>query len=135
MVLSGRVERAVRADTLDQARAVAARMLERANRLVVQEWIDGADSDIYFTLFTCDSKSRAAMFSGRKLVCDPPAVGNTAICVAAPEAADELGWLSKQFIARTGYKGIGSLEFKRDRKSGKFIIVEPTVGQIGRAHV
>ena len=41
MVLSGRVERAVRADTLDQARAVAARMLERANRLVVQEWIDG----------------------------------------------------------------------------------------------
>ena len=56
-------------------------------------------------------------------------MGNTAICVAAPEAADELGGLSKQFIARTGYKGIGSLEFKRDRKSGKFIIVEPTVGR------
>lgn len=130
LVLSGQVERAVRAGTLDEACAVAARMLKRGASLVIQEWIDGADTDIYFTLFVCDSNSKAAaMFSGRKLICDPPAVGNTAVCVAAPEAADELARLSEQFIARVGYKGIGSLEFKRNRKNGKFIIVEPTVGR------
>jgi predicted ATP-grasp superfamily ATP-dependent carboligase len=129
-VLDGRVERAVRADTLESADAAARRMLKRANPLLIQEWIEGADTDIYFTLFVCDSASRAtAIFSGRKLVCDPPAVGNTAVCVAAPEIADELETICEQFIARVGYQGIGSIEFKRDARDGKFMIVEPTVGR------
>jgi len=130
LVLSGQVERAVRVNTIDRARAEAVRMLARANRLVVQEWVDGADTEIYFTLFACDANCKVvAMFSGRKLVCDPPAVGNTAVCVAATKAAAELGDLSRQFIARVGYKGIGSLEFKFNRRGGKFIIIEPTVGR------
>jgi len=130
LVLSGQVERAVRVNTLECAQFEALRMLARANRLVVQEWIDGADTDIYFTLFACDANCKVvAMFSGRKLVCDPPALGNTAVCVAAPKVAAELGSLSRQFIERVGYKGIGSLEFKFNRGDGKFIIIEPTVGR------
>lgn len=130
LVLEGKVARAVRSDTLECALATANRMLKEAKRLVVQEWIDGADSDIFFTLFTCDSNSRPmAMFSGRKLVCDPPAVGSTAVCVEAPEAADELEKISRHFISRTAYQGIGSLEFKRDKRDGRFVIVEPTVGR------
>jgi predicted ATP-grasp superfamily ATP-dependent carboligase len=130
LVLSGQVERAVRVNTLERAQSEALRMLTRANRLVVQEWVDGADTEIYFTLFACDANCKVvAMFSGRKLLCDPPAVGNTAVCVAAPDHASELGSLSRQFIARVGYKGIGSLEFKFNRRDGKFIIIEPTVGR------
>ena len=130
LVLSGQVERAVRADTLERAHTEAARMLVLAKRLVVQEWVDGADTEIYFTLFACDSKSHVlTLFPGRKLVCDPPAVGSTAVCVAAPEQASALGALTRQFIARVGYKGIGSLEFKFDRRDGKFFIIEPTVGR------
>jgi D-aspartate ligase len=130
LVLDGKVPRAVRSDTLESAHAAASHMLNCAKRLLVQEWIDGADSDIFFTLFTCDSNSRPmAMFSGRKLVCDPPSVGTTAICVEAPEVADELERITTHFISRTGYQGIGSLEFKRDRKDGRFVIVEPTVGR------
>jgi predicted ATP-grasp superfamily ATP-dependent carboligase len=105
-------------------------MLPSAGRLVVQEWVDGTDAEIYFTLFTCDRNCNVlAMFAGRKLVCDPPAVGSTAVCIAAPEQATELGDLSRQFIARVGYKGIGSLEFKFKGSDGKFIIIEPTVGR------
>jgi D-aspartate ligase len=130
LALMEKVERAVRADTLDAAWAAATCTLKRAASLVVQEWIDGADSDIYFTLFVCDANSKpTAVFTGRKVVCDPPLVGSTAVCVAAPEVADELARLSEQFIARAGYQGIGSLEFKLNRKNGKFIIVEPTVGR------
>jgi D-aspartate ligase len=130
LVLSGQVERAVRVSTLERARSEAVRMLARAKRLVVQEWVDGADTEIYFTLFACDSNCNVvAMFSGRKLVCDPPGVGNTAVCVAAPNAAAELGSLSRQLIVRVGYKGIGSLEFKRNRRDGRFVIIEPTVGR------
>jgi D-aspartate ligase len=130
MLVDRGVKRAVRVDTVEQARAAATDMLEGAGRIVVQEWIEGADTDIFFTLFTCDSNSRVtAMFSGRKLTCDPPEVGITALCVAAGEREDELAELSRQFIARSGYKGIGSLEFKRDKKTGELVIIEPTVGR------
>jgi D-aspartate ligase len=127
---SGEVERAVRAETLDQARDAAGVMLVRARRVIVQEWIDGDDTDIYFVLFTCDSAGAVVcMFSGRKLVSYPPQVGGTAICISAEEVAAELEILTRDFIQRTDYKGVGGLEFKRDRRSGEFIIVEPTVGR------
>jgi D-aspartate ligase len=130
LVLSGQVERAVRVNTLERAQSEASRMLPHAARIVVQEWVDGADTEIYFTLFACDSNCKVlTMFSGRKLVCDPPAVGSTAVCIAAPDQAAELGSLSRQIIARVGYKGIGSFEFKFNRRAGKFIIIEPTVGR------
>ena len=123
-------DRPVRANSFTEAFLVARRMMERAGRLAIQEWIDGDDSDIYFSLFVCDSEGKVtAMFSGRKLVCVPPEVGITAICTAAPEMDEELTRLSREFIERVGYKGIGGLEFKRDRRSGKLLIVEPTVGR------
>ncbi len=124
-------DRPVRVDTPAEAYRITLRMMERAGRVAVQEWIEGDDSDIYFSLFVCDAEGKVvAMFSGRKLVCDPPEVGITAICIAAPEIHEELTHLSRQFIERVGYKGIGGLEFKRDRRSGRLVITEPTVGRI-----
>jgi len=129
-VLSGKVARAVRVDTVDQARTVVAKMASGAGSVIVQEWIPGDDSDIYFSLFVCDRHSRAvAMFCGRKLVCSPPDVGSTEVCCAAGDASEELVRLSERFIAHCGYRGIGGVEFKRDRRSGRFVIVEPTVGR------
>ena len=130
LVLSGAVERAVQAATLADAQRACAQMLARAPRVIVQEWIEGPDTDITFTLFSCDSRGRLlGLFPGRKLVCSPPAIGNTAVCVPAPEMADELVAPTMQFIDRLGYRGLGSLEFKRDRRSGRSLIIEPTVGR------
>ena len=123
-------DRPVRVDTFAEAFLVARRMMEKTGRLAIQEWIEGDDSDIYFSLFVCDANSKVvAMFSGRKLLCTPPDVGITAICTAAPEMDEEITRLSRQFTERVGYKGIGGLEFKRDRRSGKLLITEPTVGR------
>jgi D-aspartate ligase len=130
LVLSGAVDRTARADTVGEAEAVATRMLRHAPCLVAQEWVDGPDTEIFFTLFACDRQSRPiGVFTGRKLTCSPPAVGTTAICVAAPEVADALLAPTLEFIARTAYRGLGSLEFKRDARSGRFLIIEPTVGR------
>ena len=130
LVLNGVVERAARADSLAEAQTAAARMLKCAPRIIVQEWIDGPDTEIFFTLFSCDRHGKPlGLFAGRKLVCCPPAVGNTAICVAAPEVADELNAKTLQFIERVRYRGLGSLEFKRDSRTGRFVIIEPTVGR------
>ncbi len=123
-------DRPVRAENWGEAMAVATRMMERAGRLAVQEWIEGPDSGLCFSLFVCSSEGEVlATFAGRKLVCVPPDVGITAICAAAPELHEELALLTRQFAERVGYKGIGGLEFKRDQRTGKLLIIEPTVGR------
>ena len=130
LVLRGLVERAVRVETLAEARRRAVQMLACAPRIIVQEWIDGPDTELFFTLFSCDGEGRLlGLFPGRKLLCWPPAIGSTAVCVGAPEVADDLLALTMDFIKRVGYRGLGSLEFKRDRRSGRFLIIEPTVGR------
>jgi len=129
-VLAGHTERAARVDTRAEAEAVAARMLAGSGCVVAQEWIAGDDTDIYFALFACDADSRVlGMFCGRKLVCDPPGVGSTGICVDAGVQSAPLAREALRFIRASGYRGIGSMEYKRDRRSGRFVIVEPTVGR------
>jgi D-aspartate ligase len=130
-VLNGVAERAVRAESLDEARRVGAELLQNAGRIVFQEWIDGPDSEIYFTLFTCaDDGKVLGLFAGRKLRCFPPAIGNTAVCVAAPEdLAGSLTAQTLEFIERVAYRGLGSLEFKRDVRTGRSLMIEPTVGR------
>jgi predicted ATP-grasp superfamily ATP-dependent carboligase len=130
LVLADVAERAVRADTFPEAERVAQRMLRQAPCLIVQEWIDGPETEIFFSLFSCDRDGRLlGLFHGRKLVCSPPMIGTTAVCVAAPEAAAALTTQTHIFIERVGYRGLGSLEFKRDSKTGEFVIIEPTVGR------
>lgn len=129
-VLAGMVERTVCADSIPQARTAAARMLGYVPSLIVQEWISGPDTDIFFSLFSCDREgSLIGIFPGRKVVCSPPAVGSTAVCVAAPDIAEELHRQTRDFIQRVGYRGLGSLEFKRESRSGRLLIIEPTVGR------
>jgi predicted ATP-grasp superfamily ATP-dependent carboligase/dienelactone hydrolase len=122
--------RAVRVQSVEAARAATASVLAIAPHAIVQEWVDGPDTEVYFALFTCDARGHiAGLFAGRKLVCDPPGVGSTAVCVAAPEVADELSRQTQQFAARVGYRGLGGLEFKRDTRTGRFLVIEPTVGR------
>ncbi len=130
LVLRGLVERAVRCESLDEARSACARMLATAPSLIVQEWIDGPDSALLFTLFACDGQGKLlGAFHGRKLLCDPPGVGSTAICRGAPEMAAALIGPTRQFIDQVGYRGLGSLEFKQDATRNRLAIIEPTVGR------
>lgn len=129
-VLVGAVPRTVRAETLEQAREIAAHILEHGTDVIVQEWIEGPDSEIFFTLFCAGPDGNpAGMFSGRKLLSTPPRVGSTAVCVAAPEHAEALERETREFLRRVPYRGLGSLEFKRDVRTGRFMMVEPTVGR------
>lgn len=98
--------------------------------LLVQEWIEGGDDAIYFCLQYLGEEGRAvASFTGRKLRAWPPQVGGTASCMAAPEAAAQLDAMTERFFAAVGFQGMGSMEYKRDARDGKFYVVEPTVGR------
>lgn len=98
--------------------------------LVVQEWIEGGDDTIHFCLQYMGADGRAVTsFTGRKLRAWPPQIGGTASCTAAPEAHAELHALTERFFRDVGFQGMGSMEYKRDTRDGRFYVVEPTVGR------
>jgi D-aspartate ligase len=98
--------------------------------LIVQEWIAGSDSDIYFCLqYIAADGTTVASFVGRKLRSWPPRIGGTASCIAAPECEDELTATTRDFFRAVGFCGMGSMEFKRHADDGAFYMVEPTVAR------
>ena len=124
--------RFAKAYIVQSSEEAAARYLEIApvcSDLVVQQWIEGGDDDIYFCLQYVGDQGPVASFTGRKLRSWPPRIGGTASCTAAWEVADELTALTTRFFADTGFTGMGSMEFKRDRRDGRFYMIEPTVAR------
>jgi predicted ATP-grasp superfamily ATP-dependent carboligase len=98
--------------------------------MVVQEWIDGEDSDVYFCLqYVGEGGVPVASFSGRKIRSWPPKIGGTASCTAAWEDDDALTRATREFFSQVGFTGMGSMEYKRDRRDGRFYMIEPTVAR------
>ena len=128
--LTHEFERGYPVASLDEAESVARRILPVLSDLIVQEWIEGPDTAIYFCLMYRGRDGSVASFTGRKLTIWPPAVGTTASCMAAPEAHDELHRLTEAFFAAVSFVGMGSMEYKRDARTGAFFMIEPTVGRV-----
>jgi predicted ATP-grasp superfamily ATP-dependent carboligase len=98
--------------------------------MVVQEWIEGADNEVYFCLqYVGEGGAVVSSFTGRKIRAWPPRIGGTASCTAAWEVADQLEAMTAQFFAQVGFTGMGSMEYKRDERDGRFYMVEPTVAR------
>ena len=123
-------KKAYRVDSATEGVELIRRILPVMADVVVQEWIEGPDSNIYFCLQYLGKQGQvAASFTGRKIRSWPPQVGGTASCVAAPEAHEELAAMTTQFFQAAGVIGMASMEYKRDSRSGEFRMVEPTVGR------
>lgn len=123
-------KKAYRVDSVSEAAALLQRILAVMPDVVVQEWIEGPDANIYFCLQHLDRGGRvSASFTGRKIRSWPPQVGGTASCTAAPEVHAELSDLTARFLRDAGVVGMASMEYKRDARDGVFRMVEPTVGR------
>lgn len=95
---------------------------------VLQEWIPGPDSEIYYCLVYFDAYSRClASFTGRKLRQWPRGAGNTSI--TEPFPCPEIERETVRLFEAVRFRGLGSVEFKRDPRDGTFRIMEPTVGR------
>lgn len=125
-----RFKKAYRVESAADAIELVGRILMVMPDVVVQEWIEGQDSDIYFCLQYLDGQGRpVASFTGRKIRSWPPQVGGTASCTAAPEAHDELSRLTARFFRDAGVVGMAGMEYKRDARTREFRMVEPTIGR------
>jgi predicted ATP-grasp superfamily ATP-dependent carboligase len=123
-------KKAYRIESAADAIELVGRILPVMPDVVVQEWTEGPDSNIYFCLQCIDGQGQVtASFTGRKIRSWPPQVGGTASCAPAPEAHAELSALTTKFFRDAGVAGMAAMEYKRDARSGAFRMVEPTVGR------
>lgn len=125
-----RFKKAYRVENVAEGIELIRRILPVMADIVVQEWIEGPDSCIYFCLQYLDGQGQvAASFTGCKIRSWPPQVGGTASCVAAPEFHEELSAMTAKFLRASGVVGMAGMEYKRDVRSHEFRMVEPTVGR------
>lgn len=103
--------------------------------MLVQEWLHGKDSDIYFCLAYFDENSQlVASFSGRKLRSWPLDIGGTASCTNAPEAHQTLSEITTTFAQHINYHGLLGMEYKFDSQRQGFYMIEPTVARTDYQH-
>jgi predicted ATP-grasp superfamily ATP-dependent carboligase len=124
-------DKAYRVENFSDLAELCHKILPVFANLIVQEWIEGGDSDIYFCLqYFARDGAPVTSFIGRKIRSWPPQTGGTASCIAASGGAiNTLAEETTRFFRVAGFTGMGSMEYKRDSVTGKFYMIEPTVGR------
>jgi predicted ATP-grasp superfamily ATP-dependent carboligase len=96
--------------------------------VVVQQWVPGGDSEVWFSFHYLDAAlEEIAVFEGRKIRQWVPECGSTSAAVGVP--VPRISDLSRTILRQTGCVGLGSVEYKRDPRTDRFYIMEPTVGR------
>jgi predicted ATP-grasp superfamily ATP-dependent carboligase len=97
--------------------------------LIVQEFIPGGDSDIYYCMTYYDGSSRClGTFTGKKIRQWPVDYGTATSTTITDEE-----FVTSETIRvfnMLEYAGFGSIEYKKSQKDGKFYIMEATVGRL-----
>lgn len=123
-------KKAYRIANLDELARLYRDIAPVAPDVIVQEWVEGTDHDVFFTLqYRAPQSGTVVSFTGRKLRQWPPQVGGTASCMPAAGMAGQLDELTTRFFDAVGFVGLGSMEYKRDPRNGRVVMIEPTVGR------
>jgi len=99
-----------------------------AEMLMAQEWIEGEDAELYSCncYFNAESKPLVT-FIARKLRQWPPETGTSSLGEECRN--DVVLQESIRLFQAVGYRGLGYVEMKRDRRTGNHYIIEPNVGR------
>jgi predicted ATP-grasp superfamily ATP-dependent carboligase len=99
--------------------------------VVVQEWIQGPETNIVFCLYYFDEFSRdLAWFAARKIRQYRPYTGNATL--AEPWSTPTLREEGLRFFGGIGYQGFAGIEFKIDDRDRQLYLIEPTIGRTDR---
>ena len=99
-----------------------------SEELIVQEWIEGPDSNLYtcYCYFGIDSEPLVT-FVTRKLRQWPPEMGEG--CLGEECRNDIVLQETLRLFKSVHLRGLGYLEMKLDSRTGKYLIVEPNIGR------
>jgi D-aspartate ligase len=112
----------------DELVALCDQLREWGPVLVVQEWVEGDESNLFSCNCYFDKDSAPLVtFVARKLRQWPPDVGTSSL---GEECRDDMVLdITVKLFEELGYQGLGYLELKRDERSGELLIIEPNVGR------
>jgi len=100
-----------------------------AGNVVVQEYVSAEDADIWMFNGYFDASSRClAGYTARKVRQHPPRMG---VCTAGVcEWNAEVARISEEFLCALGYRGIVDIDYVRDRRDGRYRVldVNPRLG-------
>ena len=103
-------------------------LFECSEKYLVQEWIEGRDSDVYFCLFAISAQGQVlAEYGGRKLLQWPRLGGSTACCVSHSD--DNLLDQARALAKMSQMTGLCSVEYKYDQRTDTYKVTEPTIGR------
>ena len=95
-------------------------------RVVLQDFIPGADSDLYYTCgFFNKAGEPEAIFAGRKLRLTPIHFGSASFVESIRDKS--LVQATTDLLTPLGYRGLFGVEFKQDSRDGIFKIIEVNV--------
>jgi D-aspartate ligase len=99
-----------------------------ADLLMIQEWIEGNDADLYSCNCYFNACSEPVVtFIARKLRQWPPETGTS--CLGEEVRNDFVLEESIRLFRSVNYRGLGYVEMKRDQRTGKHYIIEPNIGR------
>jgi predicted ATP-grasp superfamily ATP-dependent carboligase len=91
--------------------------------MIFQEVIPSGDGNVYICTVLMDEKSNLLLsYTGRKIRQYKPDYGVT--CFGVSERIEALVALCNCFMHGIGYRGIATLEFVKDRNTGRFLFIE-----------
>jgi D-aspartate ligase len=116
-------------NTVDELNKLYDKIKSIESRLMVQEWIPGGDSNVYYCLVYFNDKSDClASFTGYKIRQWP--VGTGTASSTAPIEDPFVSERTVEILQQLNYCGFGSVEFKLHDLNGKYYLIEPTVGRV-----
>ena len=117
-----------RVDSRDRLAELVPMLSSVESDYVIQEWVPGPDSEVYFHLAYYGGDGRELVhFTGRKIRQWPPLMGCTSVAERA--ISEDVDREARRLMQLVGFKGLGSVEFKLDPRDHRFKIMEATVGR------
>ena len=117
-----------RAASREELIELHARCSEWAEELIVQEWIEGGDSELFSCNCYLDRDSVPQVsFIARKLRQWPPRIGVS--CLGEECRNDEVLDFAHRLFRAAGYQGLAYLEVKRDSGTGRHYLIEANLGR------
>jgi predicted ATP-grasp superfamily ATP-dependent carboligase len=91
--------------------------------MLVQEYIPGTDEDLaIFGSYVAPGGELLRYFTARKVLQAPPGSGTGIVVQALP--IPEIVRTSKALLAALGMSGISEIEYKRDPRNGRYVLIE-----------
>jgi D-aspartate ligase len=121
-------EKAYKATTPAELRALYEKVAKLSDVLIAQEWIAGGEGDHFTCNCYLDRDARPIVtFVTRKIRQWPPQTGTGSIAVESRN--DVVLAETVRLFAGVGFWGLGYLELKRDARTGRHLIIEANVGR------